>query len=199
MLQNKVPNIRRVVTLLALTPAAATASDLTLTFIQVGEGDAMLISADDRHILFDGGMRRYDVADHPRGEGIGHIDWLVATHPHADHIGGQVEVLERKPVGTIWYSGDEHTTQTFQAWIDAALEADADYREPVRGESWEAGDLAVKLLHPLRRRPAANSTTATWWCESLSAVTVRRSSPATSRGAGRQRSRMLAWRRTPMS
>ncbi len=137
-----------VITLLALTPATATASDLTLTFIDVGQGDATLISADDLHILVDGGTPRHDVADHLRGEGIGHIDLLVATHPHADHIGGQVGVLERKSVGTIWYSGDEHTTQTFEAWIDAALEADADYREPVRGEGWEAEDLAVTLLHP---------------------------------------------------
>jgi len=148
MSQRKALNPGRVITLLALAPAVTSASELTLTFIDVGQGDATLVSADDHHILVDGGTPRHDVADHLRSEGIGHIDLLVATHPHADHIGGQVGVLERKSVGTIWYSGDEHTTQTFEAWIDAALDADADYREPVRGEGWEAGELAVTLLHP---------------------------------------------------
>ncbi|WP_231901933.1 MBL fold metallo-hydrolase [Halorhodospira halochloris] len=125
-----------------------TAAELAIDFIDIGQGDAAYIHADGYHTLIDGGTPRYDVADYLRANAVEHIDVLIATHPHADHIGGQIGVLQRKSVGKIWFSGDEHGTQTFEAWLDAALESNASYREPTRGHTKQLGDTTLTVLHP---------------------------------------------------
>ncbi|WP_207123790.1 MBL fold metallo-hydrolase [Halorhodospira abdelmalekii] len=132
-------------TLLAPLTAAA---ELAIDFIDIGQGDATYIHADGHHVLIDGGTPRHDAADYLRARGVDHIDLLVATHPHADHIGGQIGVLQRKSVGEIWYSGYEHSTQTFETWLDAALDSNARYREPTRGHTQQLGQMRLTLLHP---------------------------------------------------
>jgi len=66
---------------------------LTVHFIDVGQGDATLIEADGTVILVDGGEASANVEDYLQAQGIEDIDLVVATHPHADHIGGLIDVL----------------------------------------------------------------------------------------------------------
>ncbi|WP_420842152.1 ComEC/Rec2 family competence protein, partial [Halorhodospira abdelmalekii] len=65
----------------------------------------------------------------------------------------QIGVLQRKSVGEIWYSGYEHPTQTFEAWLDAALDSNARYREPTRGHAQQFGEMRLTLLHPGSETP----------------------------------------------
>jgi beta-lactamase superfamily II metal-dependent hydrolase len=51
--------------------------------------------------------------------GLSHIDVMVATHPHADHIGGLVDIIKNVDVGEVLDSGQVHTTQTFEDFLDA--------------------------------------------------------------------------------
>ncbi|WP_049751496.1 MBL fold metallo-hydrolase [Halorhodospira halophila] len=121
---------------------------MTLTFLDVGQGDATLVAADGHYVLIDGGRGREDAIAPLRGKGVQALDLMVATHAHADHIGGLVSVLEEKSVDTLWYSGDEHSTQTFEAFLDAALGSGVRYVEPTRGHSRTFGGLEVTTLHP---------------------------------------------------
>jgi len=61
---------------------------LTVHFIDVGQGDAILIARGDTGILVDGGPTSANVLPYLQFQGVGDIDLMVATHPHADHIGG---------------------------------------------------------------------------------------------------------------
>ncbi|WP_201241534.1 MBL fold metallo-hydrolase [Halorhodospira halophila] len=124
------------------------AASMSVTFLDVGQGDATLVSADGHHVLIDGGQARDDAIVPLRRKGIQQLDLVVATHAHADHIGGLISVLEDKPVDTLWYNGDEHTTQTFEAFLDAALDSAARYVEPTRGRTKALGGLEVTALHP---------------------------------------------------
>src|SRR5690606_12325294 len=113
---------------------------LTVHFIDVDQGDATLIQADDVVILIDAGRHdRSDVVPYLRSIGIKSIDLLVGTHPHADHIGQFPEVLRAFPVKEVWLSGDVHTSRTFERAIDAILESDAGYHEPRAGERFQFG------------------------------------------------------------
>lgn len=86
----------------------ATIPDLRVSFFDVGQGDAELIeSKDGRQILIDGGpssailSRLGDAL--PFGDR--YIDAIIVSHPHADHISGLLDVLERYDVGMIIESG----------------------------------------------------------------------------------------------
>jgi competence protein ComEC len=50
---------------------------------------------------------------------LSRIDVVVATHPHADHIGGLIDVIKNVDVGQVLDSGQVHTTQTFEDFLDA--------------------------------------------------------------------------------
>ena len=113
---------------LAATPAPAQTSrpqpadsTLRVTFLDVGQGDAVLLQAPEgQTALIDAG--RGDVVTLLREMGVTGIDLLVATHPHADHIGGMTRVLESMPVRFYMDNGDPHTTATYRRLL-SALEA----------------------------------------------------------------------------
>lgn len=79
---------------------ATTSADLTVHFIDIGQGDAILIECDDydQWALIDAGDRFKDPVAKLRSyldsEDVETIHFLIATHPHADHIGGMQMVLQ---------------------------------------------------------------------------------------------------------
>ena len=101
--------------------AALPQATLEVTFLDVGQGDAVLIRAPEgQTALVDAG--RGDIVPVLREMGVERIDLLVATHPHADHIGGMASVIESIPVRFYMDNGDPHTTATYRRLI-AAVEA----------------------------------------------------------------------------
>ena len=100
---------------------AAVDSVLQITFLDVGQADAVLIQTPDgRTALIDAG--RGDIVPLLRQFSVSEIDLLVATHPHADHIGGMASVIATFPVRFYMDNGEPHTTQTYRRLL-AALEA----------------------------------------------------------------------------
>ena len=103
--------------------ALASPNDTTLaiTFLDVGQGDAVLIRVPEgQTALVDAG--RGDIVPLLREMGVDGIDLLVATHPHADHIGGMAAVIRSMPVRFYMDNGQPHTTATYRGLL-AALEA----------------------------------------------------------------------------
>lgn len=129
-----------------LTPGKALAS-ITVTAIDVGQGDAVLVEHGGYRVMIDAGQWS-DAADHLDAAGIDSLDLAIATHAHADHIGGFRDVFDQVEVDKILYNGQVHTTQTFEQFLDAVLSSDADYLEPARGDQWQFGDMRVSILHP---------------------------------------------------
>lgn len=129
---------------LAMPVAADT---LRVHFIDVGQGEAVLLETGSAAVLIDAG-RNATAAEYIADQGIDHIDLAIATHAHADHIGGFPAVFERATVDRVWYNGQVHTTLTFERFLDAVLESGARYREPVRGDELRLGDLVIHVLHP---------------------------------------------------
>jgi beta-lactamase superfamily II metal-dependent hydrolase len=93
-------------------PPAQDAPALRITFLDVGQADAIVVRAPEGQVaLIDAGRGA------PLGllaeMGIEGIDLLVATHPHADHIGGMAGVLDAIPVRFYMDNGQPHTTATY--------------------------------------------------------------------------------------
>lgn len=122
---------------------------LVVHFLDVGQGDAVLLQGEDFTILVDAGRHdRSDVVPHLKRVNVETIDLFIGTHPHADHIGQCAPVLREFPVVEVWMSGDEHSTLTFERCLDAILQTDAGYREPRAGDVFQVGSARIEIVHP---------------------------------------------------
>lgn len=100
----------------------ATLSDLVVTFVDVGQGDCTLVQLpDDKVMLVDAGEATAAgaVLDALGAAQVDKIDYLVASHPHADHIGGMEAVLDAYDVGEVWAPDAPATTLTYEGFLDA--------------------------------------------------------------------------------
>ena len=105
-------------------PALQTESgetDTAIHFIDVGQGDAELIVSGDSAVLIDGGKKSASdtVVNYLSRLGIARLDAVIATHPHEDHIGGLVAVLENFPVDAVYMPDQAMTTKIFEDFLDA--------------------------------------------------------------------------------
>lgn len=79
--------------------------DMVVTFMDVGQGDAALVELPDgKNLLIDGGNPGdgENIADYLSAKHISKLDYVVATHPHADHIGGMGYIIENMEVGSVF-------------------------------------------------------------------------------------------------
>lgn len=91
--------------------------NLQVHFIDVGQGDSIFIELPNGETaLIDGGPRSSEemVLNYLSKQGVEKIDYLVATHPHEDHIGGLIGVVENYDIGKIYMPDVVHTTKTFE-------------------------------------------------------------------------------------
>jgi competence protein ComEC len=92
-------------------------------FIDVGQGDAILIQGYRKNILIDGGERSSSVTTYLESLEIDTLHWIVATHPHSDHIAGLVPVFRRFPVLNVIDNGFAHSSdlyRTYRMLVDSA-------------------------------------------------------------------------------
>lgn len=123
--------------------------DLQVHFINVGQGDAILILAPGGFVgLIDGGYGGMGTLEYLQAHGVKRVNVMVATHPHADHIGGLVNVLHAIPVDEVVTNGYPYTTQVYEDFIDAIAAAKARYREVHRGDTLTLGSLTFQVLSP---------------------------------------------------
>ena len=144
--------------ILLLIPAAAM-GELEIAFLDVGQGDASLIVCDGVTMLIDGGTRDnsqyiYSVLHQAN---IERLDYVVATHPDADHIGGLPGALEACEVGILysptWYSEED----AFVVLKNSAIKKDLPFSFPFPGESIPLGSATVTFLGPVRQYGASNN------------------------------------------
>ncbi|MDQ0299618.1 competence ComEA-like helix-hairpin-helix protein [Salibacterium salarium] len=127
------------------------AVNLDLHFLDVGQGDSILAEPNGGggNILIDGGRQGSgeEIVDYLEEENIDSLEWVVATHPDADHIGGLIEVLEEVEVENVLDSGKEHTTETYQDYLEVIDEKDINFVEAEEGEYLETKAAEVQILN----------------------------------------------------
>jgi beta-lactamase superfamily II metal-dependent hydrolase len=141
-------------------PSPAPADGVAVHFIDVGQGDCSLVEARGHYLLIDAGERGSEdgVIKYLRRQGVERLDYVVATHPHSDHMGGLAYgVPAAFPVGTViaprFSPGNTPATQTYEKFLEAvsALAANgtrAKYAKP--GDVYPLGEASFTILGPLR-------------------------------------------------
>jgi len=123
--------------------------NLTVHFIAVGQGDSILLDCGDTEVLIDGGDKSPGVVNYIDDYIDGSLEVMIATHPHADHIGGLIAVLNAFEVDEIWLNGDTSTSVTYSQFMSAVNAEGAEVHVARRGDTIQAGNLTFNVLSPV--------------------------------------------------
>jgi len=130
--------------------------NLTVHFIDVEQGDCILLDCGDVEVLIDGGDKSPGVVNYIDDYVNGSLEVMVATHPHADHIGGLIAVLDSFEVDEIWLNGETSTSATYSQFMSAVNSEGAGIHVARRGDTIQAGNLTFNVLHPINLSGTTN-------------------------------------------
>ena len=105
----------------APSDTAQASTNVTIKFIDVGQGEAILIALPEKTVLIDAGPTGSapKIAQVLQELGRNKIDYLVATHPDEDHIGGMADVISNTQIGTIYAPNKTNNTATYRKFLTA--------------------------------------------------------------------------------
>ena len=137
--------------MLPATPHAESNPPMRVHFIDVGQGDSMLIETpENQFILIDGGEPKagHRLVAFLKKRQVDEIDLLIATHPDIDHIGGLTEVIKQFPVRQIIDNGQSYGTHTYAAYRMLVFKEKIPVKVAVENESIALEEsLEIKVLH----------------------------------------------------
>jgi competence protein ComEC len=140
--------------LAAWTSTPAAPRHLSVSFLDVGQGDATLIQTPDgAAALFDGGPPEGNVAAKLKRAGVRRLSLVVMTHQSRDHHLGLQSVVERFPVDTLVENGDGTPDASFWKVVDTARERGARIVRGGGDQRLSAGMIGVHVLGPPPRPP----------------------------------------------
>jgi competence protein ComEC len=128
---------------------------LRVVFLYVGDGDACIAEMPDGRVMlvdagacsetFDAGLTY--LIPFLAVEGRRRIDTVVITHPHNDHYGGLISLIEAVDIGEVLISTARGEGQ-YEALLGRMVERGIDVRSIGRGDTLEYGDVLIEVLHP---------------------------------------------------
>src|SRR5215218_8862706 len=156
-------------------PQPPPSGSLSVSFIDVGQGDGVLVQAGGTNHLIDAGRPEEgpNVVDFLRSRGVRKLDGIVVSNPDADHIGGFLDVFDAFEVERVYVSGDPKGTLTYNSFLRGVREEGSKVEVIRSGRRLDWGGVVADVIAPspesFSRRP-----TTTRWPSSL--PTARRAS-----------------------
>ena len=124
---------------------------LTVHFMDVGHGDATLITCGQHAMLVDCGknIKGRMASDYVREQGIERLDYLILTHPDNDHIGGAPVILEDFRIENILVSSYAKASSEYELLKSTLEQNNLETRVPVPGEEYTLGEAVFTILGPV--------------------------------------------------
>ncbi len=121
---------------------------LYVRYLDVGQGDSILLELNEKYMLIDGGTRKSgeDVIYYLEKFNVDKLDILVATHPHEDHIGGLPLVMERYPVNKVYIGEGETDTEIYEEFLVLASKCNTEIISA--GHRFKFGDAHITTIAP---------------------------------------------------
>ena len=150
-------------TFLGLVPVSVIPEgEMEVHFLDVGNADCILVRQGDKNLLIDAAERDNgeEIVRYLEQQGVQQLDLVIATHPHADHIGGMAEVLNHFSVGrfVMSFMTDEATPTTlvYTRMLEALDTHSIPVDEAVPGTIYELGTARIQILAPFEAVDEAN-------------------------------------------
>lgn len=124
--------------------------NLIIDYIDVGQGDSILIRQGEATMLIDGGTSecKDELLSFLKEENVDKFEYIVGTHPHEDHIGSLDDVVNSYDFDTILFPKATSTTKTFENLVLAVQNKEKKFTTPVVGEEYTLGEAKFKILAP---------------------------------------------------
>ncbi len=131
---------------------AASSNEIALHFIDVGQGDSILAKlTGGRTMLIDAGTgsKADDLMKYLKSAGVTKIDYLIATHPHEDHIGGMDDIIKAFDIGAVYMPKATANTKAFENLLLAIKDKGLSVNTAKAGVTLiDEEDLNVRFLAP---------------------------------------------------
>ncbi|MBE6773474.1 MAG: MBL fold metallo-hydrolase [Ruminococcaceae bacterium] len=140
--------------------------EIFLHIIDVGQGSSTLIQKGNEGILIDAGEADYaqTVIDYINSCGITNLSYVVASHPHSDHIGGLPKVLDAFKVGEVLMPeiAEENlpTTKVYERFLDAIVNNDISASYCEVGDVYSLDGISMEILGPVKQIDDLNNMSA---------------------------------------
>lgn len=134
-------------------------SEFEILFIDVGQADAALVSSDGHHMLVDGGNREdsdkiYTVL---KNRGVEHLDYVVCTHAHEDHVGGLPAAISNFSVGKVFSSVESYDSKIFRTFVEKTNEKGLSLTIPELYDTYKLGDASITFIGPAEKSDEPNN------------------------------------------
>lgn len=125
-------------------------TDLVVHFIDVGQGDSILVQINNKNLLIDGGPKASapKVINYLNKQNVKKLDYIVATHPHEDHIGSLSDIIKKFEIGILYSPKITTNTDTFENMIKSLRNKKQKITIAKQGEFLDLGNAEAKILSP---------------------------------------------------
>ena len=126
--------------------------NLSVHYIDVGQADCILLMQGDNSMLIDGGNNDDGeaVVKYLQSQGISKVDYIIATHPHEDHIGGIDNVINSFEIGQVIMPKVSHNTKTYEDILKSIKNKGLTVTAAKAGQSYWLGQAKVDIISPLK-------------------------------------------------
>ena len=125
-------------------------ADLQVYFLDVGQGDCTVILCDGEAMVIDGGPASASsfVYSYVKNTlNLEHVDYVISTHPHLDHVYGLSAVLNAVPVDLILTPVLKWDSNAFNSMLKYAEAQGAPLVVPAEGDMLQLGGAVITILH----------------------------------------------------
>jgi competence protein ComEC len=135
----------------AQSPSAHNAdSVMEVHFIDVGQADSILVESAGKYMMIDAGNNEDGdlIENYLKNEGIKELEYVIATHPHEDHVGGMDDIIKNFQVDNVIMPNVTHTTKTFEDVLNAISDKNLSITIPQVGEQYSLGNANFTIIAP---------------------------------------------------
>ncbi|MBP3488392.1 MAG: MBL fold metallo-hydrolase [Roseburia sp.] len=123
---------------------------LTVTFLDVGQGNAVLVEQDGEYMLIDGGDREYSsfVVSFLKEQGVDELEYVIASHYDADHLNGVVGALNVFPCELVLAPDYTADSRVYDSFLNIIEEKDVALAYPAVGDTYTLGGAEFTVVCP---------------------------------------------------
>ena len=129
-----------------------TSENIKIHYIDVGQGDSILIQCGEHNMLIDAGTNssEEDLISYLDNLNIQKFDYLVGTHTHEDHIGGMDKIVKKYDFDSILFPKTTSNTKTFENFVTEVKNKNKKLTAPDTTKTYILGDATFEILSPLK-------------------------------------------------